>query len=375
MTTQGPELNKTYFEHNFSTLKEPRRTTKGNLLYPLEEILFLTISAVICGYTAWTSIEEFGKLKLPWLRKFYPYKNGIPSHDAISDLFSILDPKEFGSCFMSWIQNISDITDSEVVALDGKTIRGVGSSSRKYPIHIVSAFCTKNSICLAQQTVNDKSNEIIAIPQLLDLIAIKGCIVTIDAMGCQKEIAKKVRSKGADYILQVKDNQKELKEQIEKIFNRNTARTLDVQHDIGHGRAETRECTLINDLTFLDGKEPWKDIKGIARIKSTRYIKKTGAESHYFRYYITSLSSDAEKVNKSIRSHWAIENNLHWNLDVIFKEDGQLKRKGNSAENFNIISKVALGLIVNEDTPKKTKPLKMLKASLDDSYREKIMKL
>jgi predicted transposase YbfD/YdcC len=377
MTTTGPDTktNTTFFKDHFSRLKEPRRTTKGNIRYSLEEILFLTISAVISGCNTWTSIQEFGEQKIDWLRKFYKYTHKTPSHDAISDLFSILDKNLFAECFMNWVNSIANLTDSEVVAFDGKTIRGVASSSRKFPLHVVTAFCTKNRISLGQETVEDKSNEIIAIPKLLDILTLNGCIVTIDAMGCQKKIAEKIIEKNANYILQVKDNQKELKEQIEKIFKIQIPEGTHIDVDMGHGRIETRKCDVISDLRFLDEKEEWKGLNTIVRISSIREIKKTGVASTEFRYYISSLIPDAECINKSVRSHWGIENDLHWNLDVIFKEDGALKRIGNSAENFNIISKVALGLIENEKSVKLSKPLKRLRASLNDAYREKIMKV
>ena len=375
MTTTGPITNTTFFTDHFSSLIEPRRTSKGNLKYPLEEILFLTISAVISGCNTWTSIQEFGEQKIDWLRKFYKYEHKTPSHDAISDLFSILDKKSFAECFMNWVYSIATLTDSDIVAFDGKTIRGVSSNSRKFPLHIVTAFCAKNRICLGQETVEDKSNEIIAIPNLLEILALKGCIVTIDAMGCQKKIAEKIIKKEAHFILQVKDNQKELKEQIEKVFELQSPQDSNTNIDIGHGRIETRKCDVISDLRFLDGKEDWKSLTSIVRIESLREIKKTGVVSKEYRYYISSLAPDAERINQAIRSHWGIENHLHWNLDVVFQEDGELKRKGNSAENFNIITKAALALIENETTLKKSKPLKRLRAALNDNYREKIMKV
>lgn len=375
MTRSGPQLSKDFFKEHFSTLKEPRRTSKGNLIYSLDEILFLTISAVISGCSTWVTIAEFGKLKIDWLRKFYSYQYGTPSHDAISDLFSIIETQSFGECFMNWVKAISDITDSEVVSFDGKTICGVGSNSRKYPIHIVTAFCTKNRLSLGQECVEDKSNEIIAIPKLLDLLTLTGCIITTDAMGCQKKIAEKIREKNADYILQVKDNQKELKQQIEKLFGIEKSPVRDTETDFGHGRIETRTCDVITDLKFLDGKEEWVGLSSVVRIESIRETKKTGIKTTEFRYYITSLKGNAKLINNSIRSHWGIENHLHWNLDVIFNEDGQLKRKGNSPKNFNIISKVALALIENEKTAKMSKPLKRLRAALNDEYREIIMKV
>ena len=375
MSTQGPDLEKNIFQECFSTLEDPRRTNKGNIKHSLQEILFLTLSAVISGCNTWCLIEEFGKLKINWLRKFHPYAYGTPSHDTLGAFFSALDSKNFSKCFMNYACSISEHTQGNVVALDGKTVRGIGSNSRKYPIHIVTAFCAKNRLSLAQETVDDKENEIVAIPRLLELITLKGCIVTIDAMGCQKEIAKKIREREADYILQVKENQSSLKEQIIKIFNRKTARVRHISHDCAHGRIEKRSCEVIDDLTFMDDKQKWIDLKTIIRIESYREDKSTGKFSENYRYYISSLPANAELINKSIRSHWAIENNLHWNLDVIFKEDHQLKRKGESVKNFNMITKVALALLDNEKSTKKSKPTKRFKASIDDTYREFILKV
>lgn len=374
MTTQGPGAT-TNFDAHFSTLKDPRRTTKGNIKYPLNEILFLLISAVVSGCTANTAIAEFGTLKITWLRKYFPYTNGTPSHDVIGDLLSILDKETFGKCFTNWVNSIASIVDSKVVALDGKTIRGVASNTRKYPIHIVTAFCVENRMSIAQQTVEDKSNEIIAIPKLLETLALKGCIVTTDAMGCQKKIASKIREKQADYILQVKANQSELQEQIKKVFNRNTQTSIDITENCDHGRIEKRICQVTDELGFLDGKQQWKDLKTIVKITSYTEDKKTGKKATSVRHYISSLAADAKLINKSIRDHWAIENNLHWNLDVIFKEDFQLRRNKNAPENFNTIAKIGLHLIEDEKSLKKTKPMKMLRAALSDSYREKILKI
>ena len=300
----------------------------------------------------------------------------MPSHDVIGDLFSALNPKIFAECFINWVHEIAIKTGSDVVAIDGKTVRGAASKGNKFPLHIVSAFCTKNRLCLGQQAVAEKSNEITAIPKLLALLTLDGCIVTTDAMGCQKQIAKKIREQRADYILQVKDNQKDLKEQMDDIFNSKTPRKTDTNISTGHGRIEKRQCEAIAvGNVILDGCENWKDLQTLVRIKSERTIKKSGDKSTEYRYYISSLKAEPGLLNKSIRSHWGIENNLHWNLDVIFREDGQLKRKGNSAENYNIIAKVALGLVDNEKTKKLTKPLKRLRASIDDNYRELILKV
>lgn len=360
----------------FSTLTDPRRTNKGHLLYPLEEILFLTISACVSGANSWTGIQSFGEEKLDWLRKFFPYRCGIPSHDAISDLFILLSPSAFGSCFMDWVNAIHRITKGSVVALDGKTVRGAASAGgKKSALHIVSAYASMQRICLGQIVVDEKSNEITAIPKLLDLLTLEGSIVTIDAMGCQKDIASKVVSKKADYILMVKDNQEGLKEQVLKVFGRTEGLKSTESVDSGHGRVETRRCEVTSRLDFLDGREEWKNLRSIVRICAERYDKKTGESSTEQRLYITSLPDDPELLNAAVRSHWGIENNLHWNLDVIFGEDGQLKRTGNSAQNFNMVSKIALAMIDAEKSTKDSKPNKRIRAACSDKFRELVLKV
>ena len=325
------------FNNHFANMTDPRRTNKGNFEYPLTEIIFLVISAVISGADGWTSIETFGKNKLDWLQQFLPYKNGVPSDDVLGKLFARLNTKEFANCFTDWINSISNLTKGEVVAIDGKTIRNSNDDTcSKSAIHIVSAYASENRICLGQEAVHKKSNEITAIPKLLELIAIKGCIVTIDAMGCQKKIAKNIIKKDAHYILMVKDNQKNLKNQIEKSFENKKIISTDSNIDSGHGRIETRTCDVIDDLSLIEKRKDWENIKCIVRITSKRYSKKTQQETVEVKYYITSMKPDATEINKAIRSHWSIENNLHWNLDVIFKEDASLKKKGNSPMNFNI---------------------------------------
>ena len=363
------------FISNFEKMNDPRRTNKGNHKYPLNEILLLVISAVIRGANGWASIELFGKTKLTWLQQFFPYKEGVPSDDVLGKLFARLKAKEFTDCFTEWVNSIADLNESEVVPIDGKTIRNSNDdSSCKSAIHLVSAYASENRVCLGQEAVSEKSNEITAIPRLLDMLTIKGCIVTIDAMGCQKKIAEKIIKKDADYILMVKDNQKNLRIQIEDIFKTQESQAINTETDFGHGRIETRTCSVIDDLSLLDKRKDWKDIKSVVRITSERIIKKTQKESIEQRYYITSLSADAEKINKAIRSHWSIENNLHWNLDVVFKEDASLKKKGDSPINFNIITKIALALIEREKSAKMSKNSKRLKAALDDKYRTKILK-
>lgn len=372
---QNPIEQNNYFRKHFSGLKDPRRTTKGHFCYPLEEILFLIISAVLSGVEDWTSIEFFGKTKLEWLQRFFPFNHGIPSHDVLGKLFSRLDPVKFGECFTDWVNTISSLTEGEVVAIDGKSICGsADSGSPKSALHIVSAYATGNKLCLGQVPVDKKHNEIVAIPKVLEILAIKGCVVTIDAMGCQKEIARQIIEQGGDYVLMVKDNQRELKQQTEKLFNYYKSPEKDETVSSGHGRIETRVCEVIGNLDFMDEKEHWSGLKSIVRITSSRYIKKTGEESTDTRFYISSLTPNPRKLNEAVRSHWAIENNLHWTLDVIFNEDRKLKKKDFSAANFNIINKMALAILEKETTLKGPKTRKRLKAALDDSYREKLLK-
>jgi predicted transposase YbfD/YdcC len=362
------------FEDYFSTLQDPRRTTKGHFYYPLNEILFLVISAVISGAEEWTAIELFGDSKLDWLKRFFPYNHGVPSHDVLGKLFSRLDPGKFNECFIKWVNTISELTLGEVVAIDGKTICGSAEGgTNKSAFHVVSAYAAGNRLCLGQVTVDQKQNEIVAIPQILDLLAIKGCIVTIDAMGCQKEIANKIIQAGADYILMVKDNQKELKSQVEKMFRLDKDCKNDQTTDADHGRVETRKCEAISNLTFMDDKEQWPEIKSVVRVTSERYTKQTGKTSNETRYYIASVEANPAKLNHAIRSHWSVENNLHWMLDVVFDEDKLLKKKDNSPINFNMILKIALALLEKEDSLNVSKKRKRLKAALDDSYREKVL--
>ncbi len=323
--------NSIYLNDFITELKDPRRVTKGNFQYPLIEIFFLVISAVISGTEDWNGISLFGESKLKWLRRFLPYKNGTPSHDVLGDLFARMDIVNFQNVFIKWINSISKITNGEIVAIDGKTIKGSGDSNVSHSaIHIVSAYATKQKLCLGQTTVDRKHNEITAIPEILDMLAIKGGVITIDAMGCQKEIAKKIINKEADYILMLKDNQKELKEQAEKLFELYRDENPDETVSCEHGRIETRKCDTIDDLRFLDGKEQWTGLKSVVRISSCVYNKKKATQTKDIRYYITSLSANSKKLNQAIRSHWSIENNLHWRLDVTFNEDKLSKRKENS---------------------------------------------
>lgn len=356
-------------------MEDPRRTEKGNLKHELLDIIFLVVSATVSSCNDWESIEVFGESQLAWLRKYRPFKNGIPSHDTINRVFSSLDPKIFGAYFIEWTQEICKLSEGELVAIDGKTIRrSHDKRNAKSAVHVVSAYAEKNKICLGQVQTNEKSNEITAVPELLDMLYLKGATVSIDAMGCQKKIVEQIRSKKADYLIAVKKNQKSLYEEIESLFSNTKVSSKDTEYNVDHGRSEKRTCSAISNLSFLDEKEAWKDVSQVIKIESERFDKSSQSTTNETRYYISSLKDNAALLNQKIRGHWSIENRLHWMLDVIFNEDQSRRREGNSAANFNIISKVALALI--ERSPlKKSKRQRRLKAGFDPRFRESILNL
>ena len=353
-------------------MKDPRRISKGNLKYSLNEIIFLVISAVVSGVNEWETIEIFGQQQIDWLRKFFPYKKGIPSHDTLSRFFSALDSQYFSKYFLEWTNSVCQVANGEVVAIDGKRMRGsYDTASGKTAIHIVSAFAAGNNLCLGQVKTQDKSNEITAIPELLELLSIKGATVTIDAMGCQKAIAEKILEKNANYLLAVKDNQQELLAQIEKLFTIQKIENMNKHVDCGHGRVETRICSVIDDFKFFDDHQDWLGLKSVVKIETERYTKITGKTEHQTRYYISSLPADATNLNKAVRSHWVIENKLHWILDVQFKEDSSRKRMGNSAANFNIISNASPWINRKSRNQKKIKTRKALHGGLWNQFQRR----
>lgn len=343
-------------------------------MYPLNELVFLTISGVLCGAEDWVNICEFGNTQLEWLRKYLPFTNGIPSHDTLGRVFEQLDSAEFERCFVQWSKEIHLLTQGEVIAIDGKSAcKSYDTQSGKQAIHLVSAFASRNSICLGQVKTADKSNEITAVPQLLDMICLKGCLVTIDAMGCQKKIAAHIIDEQADYVLALKANQEELLEEVKHAFKIFDAQSIDKQVDAAHGRVESRTCELISDLRFIDEAQHWKGLKSVIRITALRSDKTHQSEQVECRYYISSLTN-AEQINQAVRHHWGIENALHWVLDVRFNEDFERKRKGQSPYNFSFITKTVLNLI-RLDQAKGSIKTKRLKAAWEIKVRERILKL
>ena len=323
----------------FSSIPDPRiERCKFHLL---EDIILLSIIAVICGCESWETIEEFGKSKKEFLKGYLKIPNGIPSHDTIERLFKRMESKAFGESFMQWADSMRSKGGGEFLNIDGKTLCGSkDEGSGKYAIHLVSAWSHQNRLVLGQVKTEGKSNEIAAVKELLTLLDIKGAVITADAMSCQKDIVKQICDKEADYIIAIKDNQKNLKEDIEYEFKTQSKISTCETLDKGHGRIETRICQVIENLTELENKECWHNLKSIIKITSERAIKNVTTKEE--RYYISSLNQTTDYFNLAIGNHWAVENNLHWVLDVQFNEDRSRKRKDNAAENFALVRKFAL---------------------------------
>jgi predicted transposase YbfD/YdcC len=364
---------------HFAQLNDPRdERGKEHLVL---DIVTIAICAVICGAESWTDIEEYGHAKLDWLKTFLALPNGIATHDTFARLFARLEPEQMQQCFVSWITAISDLTQGEVIAIDGKTVRGsYDRSSSKGAIHMVSAWASRNRLVLGQRKVDEKSNEITAIPQLLEVLSVAGCIVTIDAMGCQKEIAAAIIDHGADYVLALKDNQPSLFQDVQWLFEQaESVQFQAVVHEVaqsvdkGHGRIELRRCWTLSgsELDYLVQKQHWKGLQTVAMVQSQRRVN--GKVSIERRYYLSSLGQDAEVMNAAIRSHWAIENGLHWVLDVSFGEDACRIRKDHAPQNMSLLRHMALNLLGQDKSTKIGIKAKRKKAGWDDAYLVKIL--
>ena len=358
-------------EEAFSGLEDYRR--EQSVEYPMIEIVMISLCSIICCGKTWKNMESFGLKKKAWLQKYLELKNGIPCDDTFNRFFANICPVQFESCFVKWINSIASINTGEVISLDGKTIRGAKEYGKTSMIHMVSAWAEGAGLSLGQVKVDQKSNEITAIPELLKVLDIEGCFVTIDAMGCQTDIADLIDDKGADYVLSVKENQKELYDNIIETFRFLEINSTDEHIDSGHGRVEKRTCKVIADLSHIDRPKRWANLKSLVLIESERYIKSSGETQKSSRYYISNSVVKASKFNKVIRGHWAIENNLHWQLDVTFNEDQQRKRAGNAAQNFSVMNKIVLTLLKQEKKTKDSIADKRLNAALDQGYLEKIL--
>jgi len=357
----------------FSDIEDPR--LDRHKLYPLNEIFLTTLCAKICDAESWEDVQDFGEAKIDFLRQYLPYKNGIPSHDTFSRVFSLINPKQFKICFVNWVENMQKELP-KFVSIDGKTLRGSHDREEgQKAIHMVSAFASNTRLVLGQERVKEKSNEITAIPKLLEVLFLKGAVVTIDAMGCQKTIAEKIRSKEANYLLALKGNQGDLNEDIRTYFEGEIGGNLDIykSYDKGHGRIEIRRYKVSKEIEWLEQKSEWKDLKCIIEVESTRIIK--DKEANEKRYFISSLEGTAEEIGKAIRSHWSVENQLHWVLDVTFNEDKSRIRKRNGPENMAIVKHVVLNLLRLNNDHKTSLKRRRRRAIYKDEYLEQILKI
>lgn len=361
----------------FSPVDDPR--IERNKKHLLLDIIAIAICAVVSGADDWVAVAEFGQNKIDWLRQFLALPHGIPSHDTFGKVFARICPNQFSQCFLDWVQQVFEVTDGQIIPIDGKTLRrSHDRSGGKAAIHMVSAWAAANQIVLGQVKTEEKSNEITAIPQLLRLLDIKGCIVTIDAMGCQTEIAAQIIDQQGDYVLALKGNQSSVHDAVIAFFQdprleQDPDFTLHHHQstDGGHGRVEIRRYRCCSDIDWLDETGRWKDLQSICEVTSERHV---GNEiSQEIRYFIGSIKPDPKLWARAVRDHWGIENKLHWRLDVAFREDDSRVRKGHGPENFAVLRHLALNLITQETSTKASIKSKRYRAALSDEYRLKVL--
>ncbi len=361
---------------HFATLPDPR--IERHRWHKLGDILVIAVCAVLCGAESYPAIEDFGREREEWLRQFLELPEGIPSHDTFNRVFRLLDAVQFQTCFLGWMQAVAEVTAGEVVAIDGKALRrSFAKGTAKRAIHMVSAWATANGVVLGQCKVNSKSNEITAIPQLLELLTLKSCIVTIDAMGCQRAIAQAVVAQEADYVLALKENQPTMARAVEQFFitgpqaeAHRTASAYAEQSEHGHGRVETPCAWISAALPPEVSAAAWPGLSSIGMVQATRTL--AGETSVERRFYLTSLPPDAERFAQAVRKHWGIENQLHWSLDVTFREDLSRLRTGHGAENFAVLRHIALNLLRQEPSAKSL-PRKRLACALNPDYLLKVL--
>lgn len=365
---------------HFSKVTDPRidRTKRHKLI----NILIIAICAVICGADGWVEVELFGNKKIDWFKTFLELPNGIPSHDTFGRVFAAINPEEFQAAFMGWVQAINELTQGQVIAIDGKQLRGSQDGELgKNAIYMVSAWATENQLVLGQRKVDEKSNEITAIPKLLKLLDLNGCIVTIDAIGTQTKIAKQIRKQGGDYLLAVKENQGHLFEDIHDLFEDDWKYDF---HDApysyakkvskGHGRIEIRQCWTISDPEYLANIRDLQDWEGVQSLVMILSERRTGeAVEIQDRYFITSLESNADEVLRAKRSHWGVENGLHWVLDLAFNEDHSRVRKDHAPENLAVLRHMAVNLLKQETTVKNGIKANRLLCGWDTNYLLKVL--
>jgi predicted transposase YbfD/YdcC len=373
----------TSIEVCFGRLADPR--VERTRAHRLSDLLTIALCAILCGANDWVAVETFGHAKEAWLRTFLPLPGGIPSHDTFGRVFARLDPTALQECFATWVQAVVGALPAQVVAIDGKTSRGSADRSRgQTALHLVSAWATASGLVLGQEATDAKSNEITAIPHLLRLLALDGCVVTIDAMGCQRAIAAQLQEQGADYVLALKGNQPTLHHTVVTAFadahatgpaawqpaEQDAVQTLDADH----GRIEHRRVTVLSDpnlLACLDPTGAWPGLRSVIEVQADR--GPAGTSTRERRYYLSSLPPDAGRLGQAIRAHWGVENRLHWVLDVQFREDASTVRVGDGAHTFTVLRHLALNLIRQDHTVRGSIASKRFRAALDDSYLARLL--
>jgi predicted transposase YbfD/YdcC len=370
-----------FFSH-FANIEDPRM--QRTQLHKLGDVLFIAVCATICGANAFTAMEEFGRSKFAWLKQFLELPHGIPSHDTFRNVFIALKPEAFTECFMSWVKVLKVPIKNKIVAIDGKTSRASGSKKTgKKALHTVSAWATEANLVLGQVVTEEKSNEITAIPPLLKMLELRGAIVTIDAMGCQKEIATVVRERGADYVLQVKGNQEHLEEDIIGAFaaldeasaQERVEQGMDIfeTHDSKHGRKEYRCCEAMPVPKTLRNLAEWKDLTSICRV--ARIYDEKGESKSEVRYFISSLSAGAKRLAGAVRGHWGVENGLHWVLDMAFDDDRNRTETGDAPENLATLRRWVLSLLRQDKSRKGGIECKRMQMGWNEGYLEAILDL
>ena len=377
------QLPGTSISAHFGAITDPR--AERGKEHALVEIITIALCAVISGADSWVAVEAFGRERIEWLQTFLTLRGGIPSHDTFGRVFAQLDPVEFRQCFLAWVQAVVGPVGKQVVAVDGKTLRRSHDRSKgKGALHLVSAWATESGLVLGQQAVESKSNEITAIPHLLRLLDLKGATVTIDAMGCQTAIARQIVTQEADYVLALKGNQSSVHDRVRLAFAdaRGAVGSSLALHDLdiattvnkGHGRLERRRCWSLGDpayLAYIDPEGAWLGLRTVVMVEAERRIGDT--RSSEIRYYLSSLNSDAAMLNQAIRSHWGIETQLHWVLDVTFHEDASRVRTDHAPQNFAILRHFALNLLRQDRTTRASLPTKRFRAALSTSYLHTIL--
>jgi len=367
------------FQEHFATLTDPRCPQAPNSRHLLMDILIIAVCAVIGGAEGWEDIEEYGKAQAEWFADLLDLPHGIPGHDTFRRVLSRLDPEELTQCFIAWTQALSEVSGGDIVSIDGKTLRhSFDQATATAAIHMVSAWASANRLVLGQLKVDEKSNEITAIPTLLHLLDLKGAVVTIDAMGCQKEIAKTITEQGADYVLALKDNHPTLSEAVTLFLNDARATGFaDIEHsyhetvDGDHGRIETRRYWITSDIEWLGAKASWSNLHSVGMVEARREIGDTVQIDT--RYFLASLPAHAVRFAQAVRQHWGVENSLHWVLDVSFQEDACRIRKEKGAQTFAVLRHIALNLLRREPHHKRGIKARRKRAGWDRDYLVQVL--